>query len=89
MRISDRASLVSHWSTVFSGIAQQLKVLAACNEKFWLCRTQSRLYISKRIDNQVYRAILELPTYTASSPLRSEIGASSSKARDIKNLIAL
>ena len=39
------------------------------------------------IDNQVYRAILELPIYTASSALRSEVGASSSKSRDIKSKI--
>ena len=35
----------------------------------------------------MYRAILELPIYNASSALRSEIGASSSKSRDIKQKI--
>ena len=48
---------------------------------------EEELKIFQRIDNQVYRAILKLPTYTASSALRSEIGASSAKARDIKNKI--
>ena len=37
------------------------------------------------IDNQVYRAILRTPKYTANCGMRAEIGASSAKARDIKN----
>ena len=49
--------------------------------------TEEELKSFQRIDNQVYRAILELPIYTASSALRSEIGASSSKSRDIKSKI--
>ena len=49
--------------------------------------TEEELKSFQIIDNQVYRAILELPIYTASSALRSEIGASSSKSRDIKNKI--
>ena len=49
--------------------------------------TEEELKSFQRTDNQVYRAILELSIYTASSALRSEIGASSSKARDIKNKI--
>ena len=49
--------------------------------------TEEELKSFQRIDNQVYRAILELPIYNASSALRSEIGASSSKSRDIKQKI--
>ena len=49
--------------------------------------TEEELKSFQRIDNQVYRAILELPIYTASSALRSEIGASSSKLRNIKSKI--
>ena len=37
------------------------------------------------IDNQVFRAILRTPKYTANCGLRSEVGASSTKARDMKN----
>ena len=49
--------------------------------------TEEELKIFQKIVNKVYRAILELPIYTASSALRPEIGASSSKTRDIKNKI--
>ena len=49
--------------------------------------TEEELKTLQRIDNQVYRAILGLPIYTASSALRSEIGTSSTKTRDIKNKI--
>ena len=49
--------------------------------------TEEELKIFQRLDNQVYKAILELPKYTATSALRSEIGASFAKARDIKNKI--
>ena len=48
---------------------------------------EEELKTLQRIDNQVYRAILELPIYTATSALRSEIGASSTKCRDMKNKI--
>ena len=41
----------------------------------------------QRIENQVYRNILQLPTYVASGGLRSEIGASSCRARDMKEKI--
>ncbi|XP_068246511.1 uncharacterized protein [Palaemon carinicauda] len=51
--------------------------------------TEEELKTFQKIGNRVYRAILELPTYTASSTLRSEIGASSAKARDIKHKILL
>lgn len=47
--------------------------------------TETDLGALQRIENQVYRGILQLPTYTAGCVLRSEIGASSCKARDIKN----
>ena len=49
--------------------------------------TEEDLKTLQRIDNQVYRAIMGLPIYTASSALRSEIGTSSTKTRDIKNKI--
>ena len=39
------------------------------------------------IENRVYIAILQVPSYTAAGALRSEIGASSAKARDMKSKI--
>lgn len=48
---------------------------------------EEELKTLQRIDNQVYRAILQVPSYTAVEGLRAEIGASSCKARDIKNKI--
>ena len=39
----------------------------------------------QRIDNKVHRSILQLPRYTAVEFLRGEVGASSSKAREIKS----
>ena len=48
---------------------------------------EEELTTYQRIDNQVYRAILKLPMYTASSALKEEIGALAAKARDIKNKI--
>ena len=39
------------------------------------------------IENKAYRLILQVPHCTANSFLRGEIGASSSKARDMKNKI--
>lgn len=38
----------------------------------------------QRIENSVYKTILQLPTYTANSAVRGEIGASSCYARDMK-----
>ena len=49
--------------------------------------TEAELQTLQRIDNQVYRTILGMPSYTASSALRSEIGASSTKSRDMKSKI--
>lgn len=49
--------------------------------------TDSDIQSLQRTDNQVYRAILGMPSYTATCALRSGIGASSAKARDIKNKI--
>ena len=46
---------------------------------------ENELQQLQTLDNNVYRAILEMPAYTACSALRAEIGASSSKAGDIKN----
>ena len=37
------------------------------------------------IDNRAYRAILDVPIFTAAPFLRSEVGASSAYSRDIKN----
>ena len=45
---------------------------------------ETELQELQRMDNKAYRMILQLPTYTASSFLRGEIGASSVKARDMK-----
>ena len=39
------------------------------------------------LENKAYRLILQVPHYTANSFLRGEIGASSSKSRDMKNKI--
>ena len=39
------------------------------------------------VENKAYRLILQVPYYTANSFLRGEIGASSSKSRDMKNKI--
>lgn len=47
-------------------------------------------YTKKELDklqcteNKVYRCILQVPTYTASCVLRSEVGATSTVARDAK-----
>ena len=46
---------------------------------------ENELQQLQRLNNNVYRVILEVPAYAACSALRAEIGASSSKARDIKN----
>lgn len=40
--------------------------------------------LQKKIENSVYREILQVPTYTPNSVWRGEVGATSSKARDIK-----
>ena len=42
----------------------------------------------QKLDNIVYRTIQEVPLYIASSALRGEIGASSSKERDMKNKLS-
>ena len=39
----------------------------------------------QRTDNSAYRNILQLPIYTATEFLRGDVGASSTKARDIKS----
>ena len=39
----------------------------------------------QQIDNKAYRTILQLPKFTAVEFLRGEVGASSSKARDMKS----
>ena len=49
--------------------------------------TEEEIQTLQKLDNKVYRAILEVPSYTASCATRSEVGASSSKARDIKTKI--
>ena len=41
----------------------------------------------QRKENNAYRMILQLPRYTANAFLRGEVGASSFKARDMKNKI--
>ena len=41
----------------------------------------------QRTEHKVYRAILQLPSYTAVAALRADVGASSSKARDMKSKI--
>ena len=46
--------------------------------------SEKELQQLQSLDNYVYRAILEMPSFTANSALRAEIGASSSKARDVK-----
>ena len=46
--------------------------------------TKEDLNKLQRVENKVYRAILRVPSYTATGALRGEIGASTSKARDIK-----
>ena len=46
--------------------------------------TEKDLICLQRIENAVYRTILQVPTYTASSALRGEVGATSAKARDMK-----
>lgn len=38
----------------------------------------------QRIENTVYRTILQVPTFAANSVLRGDIGASSCYARDMK-----
>ena len=47
--------------------------------------TESEINDLQKMDNKAYRYILQVPSYTASEFLRGEIGASSAKARDIKN----
>ena len=49
--------------------------------------TKAELEVYQKIDNQVYRAILEVPAYTANAALRGEVGASCSRMRDMKNKI--
>lgn len=49
-----------------------------------LSYSQEELTKLQSIENSVYRTILQLPTYTANSALRGEIGASSSIARDMR-----
>ena len=46
--------------------------------------TEKDLSTLQTVENSVYRTILQVPTYTANSALRGEVGATSSKARDIK-----
>ena len=41
----------------------------------------------QKIDNQVYRAVFELPAYTAIAGMRADIGASSNKSRDMKSKV--
>ena len=48
---------------------------------------EKELQKHQTIENQVYRTILQQPSYVAVSGLRSELGASSSRARDIKTKI--
>ena len=46
--------------------------------------TEKDLSTLQTVVNSVYRTILQVPTYAANSALRGEVGAPSSKARDIK-----
>ncbi|MEL6606438.1 MAG: reverse transcriptase family protein, partial [Cyanobacteria bacterium J06614_10] len=52
-----------------------------------MCYTKADVQSFQTIENKVYRAILQLPTYTATPALRADIGASSCTARDMKNKI--
>ena len=49
--------------------------------------TETELNNLQKQDNRAYRSILQVPRYTGTEFLRGEIGASSSKARHIKNKI--
>ena len=46
--------------------------------------TKEELNKLQCIENKVYRCILQVPTYTANCALRSEVGATSTEARDAK-----
>ena len=47
--------------------------------------SEEELKTMQRIENQVYRTIAQVPRHKATEGLRAEIGASSCKARDMKN----
>ena len=62
-----------------------LQCLLYCAEI--ICFTEEELKKLQTCDNKAFRYILKVPEYTAIEYLRGEIGASCSKARDIKNKI--
>ena len=62
-----------------------LQVLLYCTEI--IVFNEEELKKLQTCDNKAYRFILKVPEFTAVEFLRGEVGASSSKARDIKNKI--